>query len=193
MVAYPANAEARILPYNALSACVAATVFAMAFTALAALPFPVVVTTCNNAFVLNIVAASAPNTMKVHTFATDRTDKRPMPDNPCPLVHPPPNFEPKPTNIIAKTNREVPSMTSYPPVGSKCAKPKCGKTNGVAKIPRNKGNFVSQASLETSENEKGETKCEHPIASPVDKYLPNTAAAKITPPPAAFPGSKVAT
>ena len=63
----------------------------------------------------------------------------------------------------------------------------------MAKIPRNKGNFVSQASLETPENEKGDTRCEHPIASPVDKYLPNTAAAKITPPAAAFSGSKVAT
>ena len=192
MVAYPANAEARILPYNALSACVAETVFAMAFTAVTAFPFPVSVTTCNSALVLNIVAASAPNAINVHTFATERTDKRPMPDNPCPLVHPPPNFEPKPTNSIAKTKREVPSTTSYPPAGSKCAKPKYGKTSGVATIPANNGNLVSKAAFEIPDIEKGETSAEHPIVSPVDKYLPKTAAAKINPPPAAFSGSNFA-
>jgi hypothetical protein len=115
-----------------------------------------------------------------------------MPDNPCPLVHPPPNFEPKPTNSIAKTKREVPSMTSYPPAGSKCAKPKYGKTSGVATIPANNGNLVSKAVFEIPDIEKGETSVEHPIASPVDKYLPKTAAAKINPPPAAFSGSNFA-
>ena len=148
MVANPANEEAMILPYNALSACVAAAVFVMAFTAATAFPFPVSVTTCNKAFVLNIVAARAPKIINVHTFTIERDESRPIPESPCPLVQPPPNFDPNPTKNNANANREVPSMSSNPPAGSKCDNPKCGKTVEVASIPTMQGNFSDKNSFD---------------------------------------------
>jgi hypothetical protein len=92
---------------------------------------------------------------------------------------------PNPTHNIANINLEVLSIAWNPPLGNKCARPRYGKTIGVAKIPKNKGILLSKTCLEIGLNENGETKPEHPTASPSVKYLPSIAVAKINPPAAA--------
>ncbi len=76
--------------------------------------------TPNAPVVSNINAVIAPDDIKTHVLIKLLTDNLPIPDNPCPLVHPFPATLPTPTNKPAAARLVELATKPNPPTGINC-------------------------------------------------------------------------
>ena len=106
---------------------------------------------------------------KINVATNERFERRAIPDNACPLVHPPAHALPKPTQNPAMTNLNLFLTEANPASGIKCESPTNSKATEVNNNPNRKV-FGCRFKEETN------------IGSPVLIYLVTKAVAKNIPP-----------